>query len=263
VAAEGVEMSDKVQVWSCGGGTQSCAIAALIVQGKLPKPDYAVMADTGREVGSTWAYARSVLVPHLARVGVELKIVKSSDFATVDLYSGAEGDTLTIPAFSNITGEPSKLPNYCTNEWKTRVIDRALRDWGMREQYLKWIGFSIDEATRVMRMQASQPNARFPLVERMMKRADCVKLVKDSGWPTPPRSRCWMCPNQHDVEWRELKENRPIEFHQAVMLDHKIRETDPHAWLHKSCKPLDQIDFSKPLDAWDEVRACDSGNCFV
>lgn len=32
--------SPTFQVWMCGGGTQSVAIAALIVQGKLPKPDF-------------------------------------------------------------------------------------------------------------------------------------------------------------------------------------------------------------------------------
>lgn len=31
------------QVWSCGGGTQSGAIAALIRAGKLPRPDYIVV----------------------------------------------------------------------------------------------------------------------------------------------------------------------------------------------------------------------------
>lgn len=42
-------MSAATQVWSCGGGTQSGAIASLIRLGKLPRPDYAFMTDTGRE----------------------------------------------------------------------------------------------------------------------------------------------------------------------------------------------------------------------
>lgn len=50
-------MSKRVlEVWSCGGGVQSVAIGALIVGGKLPMPDVAVIADTGRETGRTWAY---------------------------------------------------------------------------------------------------------------------------------------------------------------------------------------------------------------
>lgn len=36
-------------LWSCGGGTQSAAIAALIVRGDLPKPDLSIIVDTERE----------------------------------------------------------------------------------------------------------------------------------------------------------------------------------------------------------------------
>jgi hypothetical protein len=36
-------------LWSCGGGTQSAAIAALIVRGDIRKPDLAVIVDTERE----------------------------------------------------------------------------------------------------------------------------------------------------------------------------------------------------------------------
>ena len=36
-------------IWNYGGGAQSCAIAVLILQGRLPKPDFAVIADTGRK----------------------------------------------------------------------------------------------------------------------------------------------------------------------------------------------------------------------
>jgi hypothetical protein len=41
-------------VWSFGGGVQSVAIAALVTLERLPMPDLIVIADTGREVGSTW-----------------------------------------------------------------------------------------------------------------------------------------------------------------------------------------------------------------
>jgi hypothetical protein len=38
------------RLWSSGGGTQSTAIAVLILQGRLPKPDLAVIVDTEREL---------------------------------------------------------------------------------------------------------------------------------------------------------------------------------------------------------------------
>ena len=62
----------RTQIWSSGGGVQSTAIAALIVQGKLPKPDIAVIADTERELSTTWKYIEEVTGPALASVGVTL-----------------------------------------------------------------------------------------------------------------------------------------------------------------------------------------------
>ena len=35
--------SPRVQLWSCGRGRQSAGIAALIVQGRLPPPDWVCM----------------------------------------------------------------------------------------------------------------------------------------------------------------------------------------------------------------------------
>lgn len=42
----------RVQLWSCGGGRQSAGIAALIVEGKLPKPDHVCMVALECEVRS-------------------------------------------------------------------------------------------------------------------------------------------------------------------------------------------------------------------
>lgn len=76
------------QVWSCGGGTQSGAIATLIKQGRLPKPDIAFMTNTGRERSSTWPFVEGFIRPALASVGVELQIVQAADFARLDVYRG-------------------------------------------------------------------------------------------------------------------------------------------------------------------------------
>ena len=62
----------RVTVWSSGGGTQSAAIAALIVRGDLERPDLAAIVDTGYEASSTWAYHYKVILPALAGVGVHM-----------------------------------------------------------------------------------------------------------------------------------------------------------------------------------------------
>jgi hypothetical protein len=53
-------------VWSFGGGVQSWALAVLVAQGRLPRPDYTVIANTKREATETWEY----LCANAERVGV-------------------------------------------------------------------------------------------------------------------------------------------------------------------------------------------------
>ena len=79
-------------IWSYGGGTQTAAIAVLILQGKLPRPDVVVMADTAREIESTWQYLRDVVQPALDTIGLTVQVA-GHELSTVDLY-GHNGDLL-------------------------------------------------------------------------------------------------------------------------------------------------------------------------
>lgn len=258
-----------IEVFSSGGGTQSTAIAALIVQGRLPKPDFVVIADTGREMPTTWQYLDAVTRPALEAVGVRIDRVMTSEWvsdAAREVFH-QNGDLL-IPAFSNQSGEPSKLPAFCSNEWKARCIDRWLRaqhDF-TRSDYRKWIGFSLDETKRVLRMQQGDEykrgRIRIPLVHDIpTRRHEAIRIVERMGWPKPPRSRCWMCPNQADAEWREVKDDYPELFQKAIELDESIRERDPHAFLHSTIKPLRDADLSEPDDLFS--GSCPSGECFL
>jgi len=254
----------RASVWSCGGGTQSVAIGALIVQGRIPKPDFAVIADTGFEKQSTWDYLDGTLGPALASVGVTIHRVKRSDWASrwLNNYFSASGVAL-IPAFTDESGNKGKLNAFCSSGWKKEVVDRWLSvNHGITEsKRQKWLGFSFDEQRRWVKHHG-KPDIWLPLVDGVrMNRHECVRLVESMGWPTPPRSNCYMCPNQTDNEWRETIANRPEEFAAAVAIDKEIRERDPHLWLHRECKPLSEVDFSQPQ--MEFTRACDSGECFT
>lgn len=262
------DTKSKVQVWSCGGGTQSCAIAVLIIQGKLPKPDIAVIADTGRETEATWEYYNKNLKPSLATAGIDLVRIKAADWAPHgESLFPYKNHTVPIPVYSTQSGTKTKLENYCTGDWKTKVIRKWLVSSGVvYAQTCRWIGFSVDETLRWMKMMKGEEYQRglirLPLVfDVRLKRREAIKLVEDFGWPTPPRSACWMCPNHSDNEWRKLIAECPDEFQKAVELEREIHKTDPDAWLHRSCIPLDQVDFSQPDDLFS--RPCDSGMCFV
>lgn len=60
---------------SYGGGKQTISIITLILEGKLPKPDLIVIADTGREVKTTWEYLDQVVQPALKTIDLQVQIV--------------------------------------------------------------------------------------------------------------------------------------------------------------------------------------------
>jgi len=248
--------SDRVQVWSSGGGVQSAAIAALIVRGDLPRPDFAVIADTGYEASTTWEYMDEVIQPALNAVGVSLVRVKSSDFSNVGLYS-KNGDIL-IPAFTTESGEVGKLPTYCSNEWKQRVIQRWLRTQTDAKKFHIWIGISIDEMRRA-KPTIGKYEKRYVLIEQLKNRGDCIALVRSMGWRDAPRSSCWKCPNRSPQEWEYLKQTAPQDFLKAVKFEKQMQEKDECLWLTRSAQPLDVLADSGELF----TGLCDSGFCFT
>ena len=256
------------EIFSHGGGTQSAAITVLIVQGRLPKPDFVVIVDTEREKASTWQYWDNWIKPALDSVKVPAYRVRKSNYATVDLFGGEDGQSVLMPAFSDIDGTVGKMSGYCSNEWKVRVMQRFVsNNLGVPAKIQKrWIGFSFDETRRAVKMMQGDEykdgRIRFPLIHDFpIRRHQAIRIVESAGWPTPPRSACWMCPNQRDDEWSQLKLTSPAEFQAACDLEMEVQKVDPNAWLHKSCKPLGEVDFSEEPSLFDV--GCDSGVCFL
>lgn len=252
--------NDHWEVWSCGGGRQSNAIAVLIITGRLPKPDFAMMVDTNRERSSTWRYVNEYTIPGLARVGVELKIIDRSQYVTVDLWSGENGTIPVLPAYTNKSGKTSKLSEYCSGEWKRDVVMRWCKANGITKMR-NWLGISTNEMKRRRAPRRQWAQLRYPLLDEIpMTATQCEELVVSHGWPIPPHSSCWMCPNHSDAEWVDIRDNDPDDWKKACELDEEIRKIDPHAWLHKGCIPLAMVDL-KPKTNIDK-GGCSSGMCF-
>jgi len=245
-------------VWSCGGGTQSAAIAALIIRGEIPKPDLSFIVDTGREKSGTWEYLEGVIVPALEAIGVTLHRVSKEQYATVDLYAG-NGDLL-LPVFTDQEGRLSKMPPFCSDKWKQRVGRRWLREQGVQSCRLM-LGMSLDETRRTKKSDVDWIVNVYPLVDLWVRRADCLRIVREMGWPPPPRSACWMCPNMSNREWREMRQDYPEDWENALAMERQIRARDPHVYLHLSGVPLEEADLS--VEASGDPGGCESGLCFV
>lgn len=247
-----------LDVMNFGGGWQTTGILVLIEQGKLPRPDRIVIADTGREKQSTWDYLETTARPRMAAIGLEIEIAPRS-LAKVDIYS--HQGTLLLPVYTP-TG---KMSAFCSSEWKARVIDRYIRQTGgpIEAERRHWIGFAYDERRRIK----GDTSRYYPLVEAMLTRADVRALVRASDWPDPTSSACWMCPNMTNAQWREIRDNRPDEFERACVMDEETREENllSHGlpcWLHESRGPLREADLEAP-DRDEVGRQCGLGLCMV
>lgn len=251
----------RVQLWSCGGGRQSAGIAALIVQGRLPKPDHVCMAAIEWEMKSTYRYVNAYIRPAMRSLGIPFTYVSRKKYATVGLWSKND-DSLLLPAYTNQSGQNSKMPEFCSNEWKQRVVMR----WADEQDGWKssgvdcWMGISWEERKRRRIPSVKWFQQAYPLLDWMPKSvsvSDCLAAVAEVGWPSPPRSRCDHCPNQSDEEWRELT---PEELERVCKREDKVREDDPHAFFHKSMIPLRQVTFSS--EPGQRSGGCSAGMCF-
>lgn len=261
--------SGKPQVFSHGGGVQGSAICALIANGRLPVPAVAVIADTGRESSPVWRYFDRYTKPALKTAGVPLieRLPHSFDgtgWNTVDIYSGKDGKTNLLPMYTSYGGgeREGMYPKYCSSKWKRRPVERFLRSIGITEADM-WIGFSVDEATTRARIDLKAKfRDVYPLIEYGISRGDCVAIIREAGWPQAPRSACTHCPYRNKEEWLEQRENEPQDHMAAIQLERQLRKNDPHVYLHRSCVPLDQVDWDAEPDT-NYKPGCQSGMCFT
>jgi hypothetical protein len=253
-------MTDKegrVQVWSCGGGTQSVAIGVLIAQGKIQKPDFAAIMDTHYEMPSTWDYLENHLNPFLKKhAGFEVERVSCREWGGRDISEQA----IYLPMFAD-QGRV-RYQGVCSREWKRDALRRYLSDSFPKRLFTQQIGFSTDELRRV-RVTAGKWQNTYPLIDLRLNRWECIRLVEQAGLPTPPRSACYICPNRTDGEWSEMT---PDLIDKARSVEARVQEESnldwaPEIFLHRSCAPIDQAVFSDSTD--DLFAGCDSGMCFV
>lgn len=246
----------KLNILSLGAGVQSTALALLTCDGTLSGLDGAIFADTG------WEPAR--VYKHLDRIEEHLKQ------SGVPLYRVSKGNLrkdsidpthrfASVPYFvRNPDGSDGMGRRQCTAEYKLSPIMRKCRELLGAEPpdfrrvpkgnvVTQWIGFSTDEIHRVNdRRDNLYSEKRYPLLELGMSRKDCERYLKRVGWGETAKSACIGCPFHGNAQWRDLRDNYPDEWADAVEFDRLIRKggarglpRNGEAFLHSSRVPLD------------------------
>ena len=247
----------KLVIISLGAGVQSSTMALKAACGEFPRPDCAIFADTGYEPKSVYNYLDYLkdILPypvHIVRKGN----IKDDMLNSID--NGTRFPTAPFFTKNADTGKKGMLRRQCTNDYKIQPIRKKIRELcnvGYRKHFPKdqyveqWIGISTDEVMRMKPARDKYIHNRHPLIEAKLSRQDRINWLKEKKLLLPEKSACIVCPYHNDAYWHFMKTERVEEFADAVEFDKKIRtgsrKIRDELFLHRSCKPLDQVEFKK------------------
>ena len=271
---------------SLGAGVQSSTMALMAAKGELPGSDRVkgcIFADTQDEPQSVYTWldwlekqlpwpVHRVTNGRLSERSLTMKHTKEGR-----RYTKTDLPVYTLDADGN---SGKVIHRSCTADYKIKPIIKKLRHLmsvkrGEQQPIVvQWIGISLDEQQRMKHSREPWAVCEWPLIALRMERRHCFEWMSRNSYPEPPRSSCIFCPFHRNSEWRRLQLHEPGEFAKAVEFEKKLQQIKSQTdnfystpFLHKSCKPLDIIDFRSdvergqnllPLDDWQDE--CD-GMC--
>lgn len=258
--------SEPLHVLSLGCGVQSSTLALMATHGDVqPMPDCAVFSDTQAEPAAVYRWL-DWLGPRLA---FPVYRVCQGEGLRVNIRRPLrQGHKVALPVFTESARGGGQLRRQCTHEFKIVPIVRKVRELlglkkgqraGTDVRVNLWLGISMDEIHRMKPNRQPWIENRWPLIEARLTRSDCLAWMERQGYPRPPRSACVFCPYHSDAEWRRLRDEDLSGWADAVQVDDMIRGgvrgTPERLYLHRSLRPLVEVDLSTPqehgqLDLW-------------
>jgi len=204
----------------------------------LPRPDYAVFADTENEEIATYQHIGEVAIPLFKELEIPFRVIRHGNLYLDSLAAGRTPN-----------------PPICTKTYKIRPIEKFARRVNPAGHTFTWIGISTDEAHRAKsKSEASWITKTFPLLDLGLSRSDVVEMIQQAGFPVPPKSGCFFCPWK-SKEFQKMKQAEPIKFEACLNL-----ETYSGHKLPKYGQALQFIDNQTFFDLDDN---CSTGYCMV
>lgn len=264
---------------SLGAGVQSSAMfvmSALGLRG-CPRAEVAVYADTQDE--PKWVYAQLQALEAFGQAHglpiVRVTAGKLSD-ETYGHAAGTRKRRAALPVFTlGDDGREAMLPRQCTEEYKLAPIRRYLRQrLGVQPRtplpkgaVEALIGISFEERDRIKESGRRWIVNRWPLIESVMRKHDCIALLEAHGVPVPNKSACIYCPFHDDAYWLMLREQEPEAFADACRFDEAVRSVSRSGlrrpiYLHRSLTPLRDVTFKVAEPGLDfSFRSECGGSC--
>lgn len=257
-------MSELPIFLSLGAGVQSSTLALLAAHGEIEMPTAAIFADTQAEPDSVYRWLdwleKQLPFPVYRVTAGSLRddALKIRTLSTGDSYCKTLLPMFTLSP-ENTAGK--LRARTCTYDYKIRPITSKIRSLlgikrgGRTVLARQYVGISIDEASRMKPARERWLFAEWPLIDLKMTRTSCKIWMNMHGYKEPPRSSCIFCPFHSDAHWSFMKKNTPIEFALAVEFERQKQRTRgltsnfrSTEFLHRSCRPLDEVDFKSDVD---------------
>jgi hypothetical protein len=248
-----------LRVLSLGAGVQSSTLALMIAAGEVPMIDAAIFADTGAEPQGVYDWLTFLET----KLPFPVHRVMHKDGLLNNIKRSIEGGRFAgAPFYTETAGQrEGVLRRQCTREFKVGPITQKLRELlglqkgeraGKRVRVVQYIGISWDEAIRMKPSREAWIKYEWPLIDRQMTRAHCLRWMAEHAYPLPSKSSCTFCPYHNDGLWRDMKLNDQKSWDQAVGVDRMIRAgvrgTTQKLYLHRSMQPLEDVDFRNAED---------------
>lgn len=251
-------------VLNLGAEVQSTALYLLARDGRFHF-DVAVFADTGEEPAAVYRH-----LEYLRSLGSPPIWVRSAGRLGDDLVRGRNSTGQRFASISAFTkdaaGKVGIVRRQCTKEYKVEVVNKAIRRelLGLKPRQripadvvvYQYFGISTDEAGRAERGRRRFESVRhtvpvYPLIEMGWSRQECVAYLRERLPHAVPKSSCVCCPYRTNQSWLELKQTDPAGWDRAVEIDDALRGDGSivtrgfrqKLYLHRSCRPLAEIDF--------------------
>lgn len=261
-----------IRVLSLGAGVQSTTVLLLAAAGRLPRLNAAIFADTGWEPRGVYDHLNRLDEEIAKPAGVPILRVSAGNIRDDALNPHHRFASMPLYVL-NRDGTSGMVRRQCTSEYKVKPIKAAVRRLLGYEHprpvprgvYAEqWIGISTDEQHRQRESDVQYVVNRYPLLELGWSRRDCIRFLDEQGWGATPKSACIGCPFHGNRAWRDLRDNRPEEWADAVDFDAAIRGGSARAnaqgqqlrgtaYLHRARVPLDEAPIDRVTRReWDD-----------
>jgi hypothetical protein len=251
-------------VLSLGAGVQSSTLAMMYAKKELsPMPDFAVFADTQGEPKAVykWLNWLEKQLPFPVYRVSKGNLKKDSLKLRTSKVTGLKYIRSTVPFYLFNKGKSKGfLRRGCTEEYKIRPIKSFVRrkckiKYGETNVRVKQIiGISTDEIVRVKQSNVAWIKHVFPLIENNISRQNCLEWFKKNNLEIPPRSACIFCPYHSNAFWKNLKENSPKEFEEAVKYEKDAKKIYKKTHLFSDPKYDVSIYYQNNLENFDNKK---------